>query len=411
MNITKNPKDFQVLCLDMNSFFASVEQQVRPDLRGRPVGVAPYIGDSGCIVAASVEAKRLGIKTGTKVGEAKQIYPLIEILETRPALYMLYHKEIQKVLEDFSPHIEPLSVDEFIIPLTLSEQNFWSSYNIAKQIKQAILKRAGEHLTCSVGVSTNRFLAKMASNAQKPDGLTVLKLSNLEKFYESLKLTDLTGINVKMAKQIMLKGMSSPKELYSSSISDMYGMFGHWGKMWYFRLRGYEVDDLGAKEAKTVGHSHVLEPDFRSKAGATAVIKKLLYKTGYRLRKKRLLASGISVVVKFRGGEGFIETKKVPQFDDDMSLYRHAVQMLEGCKWQGVPVFVSVSACYLGSGTSIQLSIFDDIKKMRSISRALDEVSDEYGAGNLYPASMYEAISIAPDRIPFGRVRYDIRNF
>ncbi|MCX6812355.1 MAG: hypothetical protein NTW79_01900 [Candidatus Berkelbacteria bacterium] len=436
-----SPIDFQTLFLDMNSFFASVEQQVQPKLRGVPVGVAPYIGGSGCIIAASREAKLAGIKTGSLVREAKKIYPKIKIIESRPALYLIYHKEIKKVIESFSPYFQPLSIDEFIIHLTPREQNFATAMKLGADIKDKIRENVGDFLTSSVGIGPSRFLAKMAGERKKPDGLTIVKLSGLEKFYADLKLTDLTGINHQLEFRLGSFGINSPLDFFQADIPRLRQILGHAGRLWFYRLRGFEVDNVQSP-TKTVGHSHVLAPEFRNRAGAEAVIRKLIYKAASRLRAGKFLAAGISVSVSFHDASGFHQSKKVPPFSDTKSFIDHVFEILKNCRWCSgchceersnldfkrlpraeknigsrndnarplTPSYVSVSAFNLSSSHEIQLSIFKDIEKSRQISEAMDKIDDQFGVGFVHPASVFSAKDSAPDRIPFGKPRYEIRH-
>src|SRR3990167_5849513 len=172
----RQPINYSNLFLDMNAFFASVEQQVQPSYRSRPICVAPYTGNTGCCIAKSYEAKGFGVQTGVSVGEAKKLCPQILILESRPELYMFYHREIVKVLESFSPFVQVLSIDEFNIRLTGLDQTYEAAVKMADDIKKTIRERVGDYLYCSVGIGPNRWLAKVAGELKKPDGLVVLIL-------------------------------------------------------------------------------------------------------------------------------------------------------------------------------------------------------------------------------------------
>jgi len=402
------PKDFQVMFLDMNSYFASVEQQVQPSLRGKPVGVAPYLGPNGCIIAASREAKAVGVRTGCLVQDAKRIYPKIKIVESRPALYVIYHNAIKKVIESFTPYFQPLSIDEFAIFLTPRDQNEYSSIKLAKNIKSKMYEEVGDFLSCSIGIGPNRFLAKVAGETKKPDGLTLVKLSELDRFYSQLKLRDLTGINYRMESRLLSKNIKSPLEFYQTPLWRLRDILDHFGRLWHFRLRGYEVDDY-VSETKNVGHSHVLPPEFRTRHGAETVLRKLIFKTGARLRKDNFIAGGIYVSVHFYNKGSFSQSKKTPKFNDNLSFEKQVFEILKKCDWRGMPSYVSVAAFNLSQTKNIQISIFKDIEKSRELSRALDNINDEYGLGTIHMASMLEALETAPDRIPFGKPRYDIR--
>jgi len=406
MSITIEPKDYSVLFLDMNSFFASVEQQVQPTLRGRPIGVAPYIGSTGCIIAASYEAKQMGVKI-CQVGEAKKICPQITIIEAQPALYMIYHKKIRKVIESFTPYFEAQSIDEFAIRLTPMDQNREKSTELALKLKKAIAEEVGDYLKCSIGIAPSVFLAKMASELKKPDGLTILELKDLDNFYHSLKLQDLTGINWRTEASLQRFKINSPSDLYGKSLEELVRLLKHMGRLWYFRLRGFEVDEHVIK-SKTIGHSHVLAPEFRTQEGAMAILRKLIFKAGYRLRKEGYCAGGISLVINFLDGQSFSVSRKFSVFSDNQSFLQNAYELLKNCPWRGRPILVAVSSFDLQRKSSEQISIFADLEKSKSLSLVLDQINDEYGAETVTPASLHVAKGSAPDRIPFGKPRYDI---
>ncbi len=407
MSISSTPKDYQILFLDMNSFFASVEQQVRPELRGLPIGVAPYTGDSGCIIAASTEAKRQGVKI-CRIAEAKKIIPSIKIIEARPALYMIYHKEIRKVLEQFTPYYEAMSIDEFAIRLTPLDQNRDAATKLALDIKEAIKSEVGDYMKCSIGISASKFLAKMASESMKPDGLVALELSQIEEFYRKIKLTDLTGINFRMEARLNHIGIRAPLDFYNCSLNHLSQTLKHMGKNWYYRLRGYEVDNF-VSQTKTIGHSHVLEPELRDRAAAISVLHKLVFKAGYRLRAENYLAGGVYLSISFLNGYHFSQSmKSADLFADNQTFWEKVEILIKKCQWHNRPIHLAVGAFNLRQNKGIQISIFAEIEKRKNLAVALDHINDDFGQDTVISASMMQAGGAAPDRIPFGRPRYEI---
>ena len=406
MNLPK-PKNYLKLFLDMDSFFASVEQQVQPPLRDVPVGIAPYTGATGCIIAASKNAKKQGIKVGTSVGEARKINPRVKILESRPFLYHLYHKEIVRVLSDFTPFLRILSIDEMAIKLDPIEQNQIEAEKIAVEIKRRICQEVGDFLTCSVGVGPNHFLAKVAAEAKKPDGINFVRLDELDKFYSDLELLDLPGINLKMQQALNLVGIRSPLEFYQAK-DDFLARFFHWpGRLWYYRLRGYEVDDYKSRTS-TIGHSFVLPPQFRSQAGAKKVIVKLATKVGYRLRQEHFQARSLSLYTRFLDGHAAREFVSFSPVSDSQTLIRHALNLLAKINFsQSAPINIFVVAFKLAQ-TERQRSLFSEIQKASDLSQAMDEINDQFGHDSIYFAETDHDQSIAPNRIPFGRPRYEM---
>lgn len=410
MSITTPPKDYRKLFLDMNSYFASVEQQVQPTLRGKPVGIAPYTGSSGCIIARSTEAKQLGVATGHRVGEALALCPKMIIVESRPELYLFYHRQILRVLKDHSPYVTPLSIDEFVINLTGSDQSDKKSVLMAKSIKEKLASKVGDYLKCSVGIGPSTWLAKVAGELKKPDGLTIVDINHLPDLYGQLKLIDLPGINFRMERQFLRRNLKSPLDLFNYPLQNWQSAFGHLGRTWYFRLRGYEVD-YKESAVKTIGHSHVLAPEFRTISGAYGVIKKLIAKTAKRLRDQKLTAAGVFVAVGFWGQPSFHAGRKTQEFSDDFTLNKYVFELLSNLKFPGKPSRVAVTVFNLKSAVFRQQSIFPDLEKRISLSKATDKINDRYGAKTLHLGDTHDAIDTAPDRIPFGKPRYEILNF
>ena len=168
-----------ILFVDLNAYFASVEQQVRPELRGRPIAVAPVIADTTCCIASSYEARPFGIKTGTPVGEAKKLCPELIVVHARPKLYVEYHHKILEAADTVLPVEEVESVDEFRCRLIGTERNRPEAVRLALAMKKAIRHRVGNFLRCSIGIAPNRLLAKVGTNLQKPDGLVVIESGEL----------------------------------------------------------------------------------------------------------------------------------------------------------------------------------------------------------------------------------------
>lgn len=408
IDLKNKPHDYSVLFLDMNAYFASVEQQVQPTLRGNPVGVTPYVGSTGCIIARSYEAKEWGVSVGDNVSSARKKCPKIKIVEARPALYQLYHKEILKVLKNNAPQVTPLSIDEFIIRLTGRDQTKVGSLKLADSIK-IDLKNIADYMTCSVGIGPNYFLAKVAGESKKPDGTTLIELNNLEQFYKKLRLRDIPGINFRMERQLAERGIYSAYDFYSKNLTEISYLLKFPGKVWYYRMRGWEVDEFVIKN-KTVGHSHVLPPELRTREKAISVLEKLATKVAYRLRREKLWARSVAVRISFLQGGGFAGYKHCALFNDTGSIIREINGIVAKCRDWRDPIYVAVNTFNLVQTSNKQISIFPAIERSRAVSEALDKINDEYGAGTAFYASTFDGREAAPDRIAFGMPRYDIRH-
>jgi DNA polymerase IV len=287
------------LYLDMNSYFASVEQEMNPALRGKAVAVVPMVADTTCCIAASYEAKACGVKTGTMVGEAKRKCPGIVLIEGNHENYVRYHNRIVEAVESRVPVEAVCSIDEIAARLTGSQENVEVAHALADKIKAAIREEVGSSLRCSIGLAPNRYLAKIAADMQKPDGFTVIRPCDLPALLYPLTLRDLPGVGARMEERLDAKGIRSMERLLGLSAKEMRHAWGSvvGEKMWHL-LRG---EDLVDKESgqKSISHSHVLPPELRDPEEAKRVLNKLTTKAAMRLRADDLWATAVSVFVRF----------------------------------------------------------------------------------------------------------------
>src|SRR5580698_4270409 len=287
MDASFQPDRFGFLHIDLNSFFASVEQQLHPEYRGKPTAVTATMADTGTVIAASYEAKAFGVKTGTKVGEAKRLCPEIALVNGNHTTYSKYSHEIAGAVERVCPVSHTPSIDEMVCQLMGREQEPPRARQIALAIKQAIRDDVGEALRCSIGMAPNRYLAKIASDMQKPDGLIGLLPSQLPRAIAHLELRDLPGVGARTEIRLHKKGITTMEQLLALDHAQMSQLFDSvWGDRMYHWLRGAESGDDGAPVStgiqKSLGHSHVMAPEHRSPEGAWAVAHKLLHKAAMR---------------------------------------------------------------------------------------------------------------------------------
>ena len=280
------PRPLRWLFLDLNSYFASVEQQLQPSLRGRPVIVAPVGADTTVAIAASVEAKRFGIKTGTPVWEARQKCRELVVTPARHDRYVEFHQAIVAEVWRHVPVTQVCSIDEMACRLLDNENSRAAAVALAHRIKAGIRANVGERLTCSVGIAPNRLLAKLASDLQKPDGLVVFEAHDLPHALYPLSLRDIAGIGAKMEARLARDGVNDIRQLLARRPRDA----GHaWGgvdgdRLWYL-LHGVDLPNK-ATQSRTVGHSHVLSPAHRGPESARLTARRLALKAGSRIRRK-----------------------------------------------------------------------------------------------------------------------------
>lgn len=283
-----------IMHIDLNSCFATIEQQAHPHLRGKPLVIAAYPTPGGCILAPSIEAKKMGIKTGMRVREAQAIYPNIIVRDPDPVLVRDVHKKFMKICGYYSPDVVPKSIDEVVINFSQTPSLQKGLKNIGEEIKKRFREEIGEWISCNVGISTNRFLAKLAASLHKPDGLDIIDYQNLKNIYSTLKLTDLNGINIRFEARLNQAGIHNPLEFLNAD--DVFlrkqvfkSIAGHY---WFLRLRGWEVDDFENKR-KSYGQDYALAKKTDNIDELKKIIIKLCEKMGRRLRASNSCAFGI----------------------------------------------------------------------------------------------------------------------
>lgn len=410
------------LFLDLNSYFASIEQELRPELRDRPVAVVPVMADSTCAIAASYEAKAFGVRTGTQVGEAKNLCPGIELVEARHELYVDYHHRIVEAVERCIPVSVVMSIDEMAASLIGREQPLMAALDLGRRIKASIREHVGSTLRCSVGLAPNRYLAKIASDMEKPDGLVALTPDILGPALSGLKLRDLPGVGARMEQHLNERGIRTMPQLLALSREQMNETWGGIGgdKLWHW-LRGEDFNDPELEHQTSISQSHVLPPELRSSEGCYAVAHKLLHKAAMRLRTARLWTTHVSLSIKFvvpkeeaskRHNSGIPQAAwshgvAVIECQDSQTLVEALVKLWSmrpsGALHQK-PVYVGVGLGNLVPDHLHTLSLFSGLEsesRRTSLSITMDALNRKYGLDTLMPASMLLAKAAAPTRIAF----------
>lgn len=390
------------LYLDMNSFFASVEQELDPCLRGKPVAVVPLLADTTCCIAVSYEGKAFGVKTGTLVGEARRLVPGMKFIVGDHSDYVRYHNRIVEAVESCLPVEAVCSIDEIACRLTGSQQDPAAAGLLAAKIKAVIRDKVGSTLKCSIGLAPNRFLAKIAADMKKPDGFTVIRPCDLPRVLYRLKLRDIPGVGAKMEARLKQKEIFTMEQLLALGPKELRKAWGSVSgeEMWQL-LRGENLREK-ASEQKSLGHSHVLPPELRNRAGALRILKKLTDKAAARLRKEGFFASGIQIYARFSGQDAWkarcdlMETQDTPAFIQ-------AVKTL----WQGLPAgrlfAVGVAMTGLVPEALHAPSLFED-QRRRRLTKTLDQLNEKFGGDALHYGATHESKGLVPLRIAFTRI-------
>lgn len=408
---------FSYLFLDLNSFFASVEQAENPRLRGKPIAVVPMIADTTCCIAASYEAKAFGIKTGTSVRDAKNMCPNIVFIQAGHKKYISYHKKVVAAVEHCYPVSCIMSIDEMACELTGRHQREEYAIALAYQIKQSIYDNVSPALCCSIGLAPNRYLAKVASDMQKPNGLTLIKKEQIPEVFYSLKITDFSGIGPRMEKRLLAYGCTTVRKLYLLTQAQMKEIWGGVvGEDFWRLIRGENVPSRISGAQKSIGHSRIIAPDHRGDRDfVKCIVMQLLTKACIRMRDAGLYARNLSFYVKFleliKEERDFspkwqrIAWDEKVSFDETQNTLSIASELEKLFKKlpPGNIYKVGIVLSHLVGEESHQPSLFED-RKAKPLMNAVDLINKKYHKNIVFPASANLAEDKTSARIAFARI-------
>ena len=406
-----------IIHVDMNSYFASVEQQANPTLRGRPVGVCAYLHPRGCVIAASVEAKMMGVKVGMTVDEARQTCPQTVFVENDPAKYRAVTSRFFTILHELSDTIEHYSIDEAFVDLTGWVRDEAEAAFLASRIKKRLHDEVGEWLRCSVGIAPTRFLAKFGSERKKPDGLVIITPENLDAYLARVELEDLCGIGPRLHRRLVRAGIRTPLELKHHPVGNLMRLLGKNGYFWWSRLHAQECERLTLDDVlpKSVGHSYRVPNRVNRDGQVEAVLTKLVERAGRRLRAYGLLAETISVAVGIRSSREYVGDwiRFDEPVDDSFSLVRQTSRLLHGV-WHGKPVdFLAATLGELSLPTGqmrlgeVEREGLEGLRESGNlrVSKSVDQIRDRYGDRSIVFGRMFQLQGDeAPDRIGFRKI-------
>ncbi len=420
MNLPRSER--LIVHLDMNSFFATVEQQANPSLRGKPLGVCAYLGKHSCIIAPSREAKRLGVRVGMSVAEAKQRIPSMAFVQADPPKYRSVIGRVFTMLHELTDTVEHYSIDEAFMDCTGWYPNDLALIEPLLRIKQRIRTEIGDALTCSIGVAPTRILAKLASDYHKPDGFTMVSHASLRAFLAEHKLTDISGIAERNRRKLARLGIFTVLDLLDHPPEQLLRLYGKPFFLLQAGLLGLACDSITQFRntiPKSVGHSYCVPKRVSDAGQLLAVFMKLVEKAGRRLRGLQRHAGAVVVTVGSSSaappsGPFYTHRKDYRSaqqafgepVSDAFTLLSASIAALHTI-WNGEEAlsFLAITCIDLSPWTKqhtarLQTANPSQDKRLR-VSQALDQVHAKYGSEALVFGEVLKAAGAAPDRIGF----------
>ena len=406
----RKPTTPESLYIDFDGFFAACEEQADPRLRGRPIGVIPFADAvNSCVIAANARAKRAGVKTGTSIADARRFCPDVALVPQQPDLYVRIHQRIVAAVLDVLPINAVCSIDELAASLERRD----NPIAVANQVKQRVREAVGPRITCSIGCAPNRWLSKIASEMDKPNGLTVLPPENLPGRLLDLDIGDFPGVGGRMRKRLARSGIVSVRDLWRSDPTQLRAAWGNvTGSRFWRALHGYAVEVPPAGRS-SIGHGRVLPPGERSLAAARPLVRQLAVKAARRVRRAGFAAGRLSLWAACLDAAPWSGSTPLPAVSDDLSCLEAL-----GLLWSSL-VRDRALASLIRAGVyfdrlapvgTAQLSFpFPEPVRRREAGRALsaavDSIHRRYRRsvvffGNCGPPEGYTGAKIAYGRIP-----------
>ena len=403
-----------IMCIDMDAFFASVEQQANPRLRGKPIAVIGS-GNRTVVTTRSYEARQYGVKTGMNVYEAKKLCPHIILVVGDNEKYTHTCKELSKIYSRYTPDIEIYSIDEAFLDITTTHHLFGGPEAIGLEIKREVKEQFG--INCTVGIAPNILVAKLASDIAKPDGLKWVRPGDLDSLLKDLPVKELWGIGSATAINLERLGIKTCGELGKAPASLLRNKFGIIGETLKLMGQGLCNRPLIVKEEdpKSIGHSTTLPKDISDREALKAQLLKLCSMVGSRARKYGYAGKKLTITIRYPDFETFTKQTTLSTYTNvTHEIYHNALSILNSLRLRDSVRLIGVSLSHLTKEQEDQLALFTDGAKEKSMLQAVDELNDKYGDFTVKWASYLEAKGptsvISPAWRPSGVRNVDIKN-
>ncbi|MDP3992602.1 MAG: DNA polymerase IV [bacterium] len=375
----------KILHIDANSYFATLEQQAHPNLRGKPIGVAGKgKGERTVICAASIEAKKFGLKSGMSTWEALRLCPQLIIIPATYDRYSFTSKRIFDLLERFGPKVDVFSIDEAFLELD-SDIGWDDARIIAKRIKALIRTEIGEWVSVSIGISYGKTLAKLASEMQKPDGLTVIRPEDFQKIAAVTPIEELCGIGFRLRPRLNRMGINTIADLGRMPRDMLRAVFGDHTGSWLHQIGNGQDSSIihswrSLPQEKSIGHSYTLPHNISNMADVKKVLLLLSERVGVRLRAKHLVGRTVLAYLRFEDGSGWGERHTQKEYLlDGYQIYQAGERLLNGLR-QTKPVrLVAITVSDLVSQYEATSPLFEATQATEDLAVAVDKINNRYG--------------------------------
>lgn len=376
-----------IILVDMNCFFAAIEQRDCPEWRGRPVAVTN--GEQGtCIITSSYEARAYGIKTGMRLKDARRLCPDLIQAPARPQRYAAISTAIMRALQEFTPDLEVFSVDEAFLDVTHCQRLLGTPEHIAQRVKITVMAVSG--LRCSVGVSGDKCTAKFAAKLNKPDGLVVIPPWEAKQRLRDVPVTELSGIKDGIGGYLAQHGVHVCGDMEKIPISVLARRFGDIGRRIWLMCQGLDPSPVitTVPPPKSMGHGKILPPNTRNRAVLQMYLQHMAEKIGARLRLHSLQARTFSIGLRTQ--QGWIGAKvREAQPIDDGGLLAHRCRTVLAQHWSGEGIFQVQVTALDPQPKHQQLDLFSAPSgKRNAVNAVMDAVNQRYGEFTLAPASL-----------------------
>lgn len=391
--------------MDMDAFFASIEQYDQPKLRGRPVAITNGMQGT-CIITCSYEARAYGIKTGMRLKEARRLYPDLIQRPANPERYAAVSSNIMSALLDISPDVEVFSVDEAFLDVTRCQKLLGSPPRIARLVKQKVFEVSG--LPCSVGVSGDKTTAKFAAKQDKPNGLACIPPWEARQHLADVPVTELCGIAEGIGRFLAERGVWTCGDMAHLPIGELARRFGNPGRRIWYMCQGEDPAkvETHVPPPKSVGHGKVVPPDTRSRQVLLVYLQHMSEKVAARLRRHDMQAQKFFIGLLTRDGWVGDKLQNVIPTNDGLLIFKLGKKVLRA-NWQGEGIHQVQVTALDPQPAAVQLELFTvPLPDHSGSNRVMDAINQRYGEFALSPARLLNRSSmpnvIAPAWKPFG---------